>query len=206
MQKLWFLIFFISIQSFADSRIMPEQTETQLFPGGALYFGLFDENTQFRLKTRYEGTGAGVSLGFSQHIHDMWNGILIVGFSNWEAQETYVGDEPPQSHIAPLTLSSIVEAAPSPVTLLGSWSASFRPLLFGGLGYVQFFRDQAVPTSRSKKESSEMTFTYGVGIKYALPANMALRIAADRWRSIRTFNYSLTQIHLGILLGDTAGW
>lgn len=185
------------------SRIQPVVSAPRFFNQSGIVLGGFLETPQYRTALRYHGDGFGISAMYLQHIFGMWSGGLQLRWSEWHG---VVGTKDEGHVVSPISFYSKLEAAPD-------WWGVATPItnflrIFGnaGLGYVQFYQRQALPTGRSKLEPSDLTFTIGVGLKASFPAGMGLRLSVERWRSLRTFSYSAYQIQLEAALGDFFGW
>lgn len=191
----------------SESRLVPLQSSPRLFDGAGIGFGLFSETTQYRAARRYVSQGLGLSLSYLQRVSQDWSGAIQFRWSEWIARkDRSVFEETPSSTVAPASIYSKVEYSPGFYGALGELENFVRPFITGGLGYAQFYKKQGLPTGRDERERSDLMFTGGGGIKFAWTAGAGVRLSWERWRSMRTFDYSAHIWQAELVLGDVVGW
>jgi hypothetical protein len=90
-------------------------------------------------------------------------------------------------------------AGPGIRAALGGW---FVPYLFGGVGYLAFFRNRAWPPERAEEVEGEAAIRFGTGLRVAVPEAIAFQVAAERWRGVKTFDYSAWALTVTAEFGD----
>lgn len=197
--------------------------------GTTFGFGTFFDQPLPRTANRYSPSLSppGFSISFDQKIRGMWSGGLVFRWSQWERTNwNYVPfgegdvrsgvkyDELPSAYksktsdiISPLSILTRVEAAPH-FEFLKNYNLSdvIRPFATGGVGYLAFTRSRKLyPVDRDDMEHSEALVDFGVGVRLALSKSVGLRLGAEYWRGVKTFNYNGIFYQADLLFGDVEG-
>ena len=186
-----------------ESRVQPLKSGFRGLQDRVIGFGIYKETTQYRTRQRYSNEGYGASFSFDQHMRGAWSGGLQARWSLWEPREGAVaGDGSPLEQVAPLAAFSRVQYSPRWSSLWGErFDGLVRPFATGGIGYVVFFEER--PTyRRAKSESSESAATFGGGVRLVWPGAVALRLALERWRGLRSFRNSALMWQMEVQFGD----
>ena len=148
--------------------------------------------------------------GVTQQIRAIWRGSFTLWLSDWEVNQnnwSFVSAfDTPFQRTSPLRFFSTIEAAPyygSSVRLL-SWPGwrYFRPSLFFGLGYLTFLQRRGWPVERGEELNGEVSARWGFGLRFVAPHLVAFSIKAEKWRGVKTFDYTGESLTLSLEFGD----
>lgn len=183
------------------SFIRPLQSGFRTFEGSTIGIGAIRELTQFRTREKYSARTLGFILSFDQRLHGPWSGGVQAKWSQWTPNINFPELEP----LSPVSILSRVEFSPPLSTIFNSgFSQYIKPFGVFGLGYVSFLKYFGLPLKKDKHETSEPIADFGAGVRFVMPGQAALRISAERWRSLRTFNISVMSYQMEVQFGDVS--
>jgi hypothetical protein len=196
------------------SAIRPVNASERWFDGVTIGFGGSYEQLTARAGRRFNVPNLGVVFTYSERIRGPWSGGVGVWLSGWDSRPQaveYFGTEGPfYERLAPLRVMSHVEWAPLRLrdqapTGEGGFRSTFLPYAFAGVGYLTFFRSRDWPPARAEGVSGEAAVRYGVGSRFVIPRATAFNLTIERWRGVRTFDFSGHAVTLAAEFGDVLG-
>ena len=174
--------------------------------------GIYNETPTKRTADLYRQEGLGFSLSYDQWVRSGWSGGLQLKIGSWEltdaGRERYSRENRTLDLASPWSIGTRVQFNPDLFSLLtGSSGVSlvhtyFRPLAGFGLGFASFFDSRGFLAKKSKNETSEPFLNLSLGARFLWPKNLAIRIAHEWWRGVRTFNYTSEMWTLEVQFGD----
>jgi hypothetical protein len=193
--------------SFAEQSLLPEKSGFRLLDTRQFGFGTFADTPTNRTANRYKRESLGFSISYDQLVRRNWSGGLSVRMGSWEPTEkgrTLLQDADRPADLASVwSLASRVQWSPNATHWISPHIHNFfRPFGVFGLGFASFFDGRNLGSRRNKNERSEPDVHFGVGVRLVWPQNAALRISYEKWRTLRSFDYTADVWALEVQFGD----
>lgn len=208
--KIFIVLVFLSLglrsAKAQESRIEPLSSQPKILDRTWFGLGIYNEYPVLRTKKRYSQSKPGLLLSFDQVVYRNWSGGLWIHWSQWlpneNTSDTVDSAMSARKSISPATIISNVTYR-IPLSLYAPKTAEYiRPILWGGLGWLQFLEDRKLWPKRSKDESSEPIFVFGFGSDFVLNQNIGIRLLVDRWRGVKTYDFVAHRVTLAVIFGD----
>lgn len=193
------------------SQLKPVNASERWFDGVSLGFGTSYERLTSRTRQRYSSPNLGLVATYTEHIRGPWSGGIGFWLGGWttrnSAREYFSSLSPSFDRVAPLRAMTHVEFSPLQQWLRESTAASpflqyLNPKVFFGLGFLTFLESRGWPPNRSKQLNSEVAARYGLSLHSAWPRTIGTNLSWERWRGVKTFDYSGEALTLTIEFGD----
>jgi hypothetical protein len=193
------------------SQLKPVNASERWFDGVSLGFGTSYERLMNRTNLRYRSPNLGIVATYTELIRGPWSGGVGFWLGGWDtrnsAKEYFSSLNPPFDRVTPLRIMTHVEFSPLRQWLATSATASpflqyFNPKVFFGLGFLAFLQSRAWPPNRAEQLNSEVAVRYGLSLHSAWPRTIGTNISWERWRGVKTFDYSGEALTLTIEFGD----
>lgn len=194
----------------APSSVRPINASERWFDGATFGFGASYDELSGRTARRFRSPHLGVVLSYNERIRGPWSGGITLWLDDWSVQtgakESFRAKGRPSDRWAPLRVMSHVEWAP-----LRWWYGSGPPRAFVdraiphlllGLGYVTFFENREWPPARAEGAAGEAALRWGAGLRTVVPDAVAFNLTLERWRGVKTFDYSGYALTLTTEFGD----
>jgi hypothetical protein len=188
------------------SRIVPLEKGKTGFEESVFVVGVSKDTLENRTKKRFLTTAPGVSLGWYQCVRRSWFGGLRIHTAEWEVSKK--NPETTEEDVTFLQAESVVNFSPK-LNFFNENSFSYRlnqslfnPYFSLGLGAIFFLKNRGFPAERSKIETAEPSVSYAIGNKIVFGNLVAIGIGAEKFRGIKTFNYTGLRWALSLHIGD----
>jgi hypothetical protein len=193
------------------SQLKPVNASERWFDGVSLGFGTSYEKLTNRTQQRYRSPNLGIVATYTELIRGPWSGGVGFWLGGWNtrnsAKEYFSSLNPPFDRVTPLRVMTHVEFSPLRQWLATSATANpflqyLNPKVFFGLGFLAFLQSRAWPPNRADQLNSEVAVRYGLSLHSAWPRTIGTNISWERWRGVKTFDYSGEALTLTIEFGD----
>lgn len=194
-----------------DQGLEPYRAGSSWHDGLSIGLGAAYERLTNRTGDRFSAPLLSLCMDMSQHIRGWWSGSVSLNLAQWnlkrENAEYAARFSPSFVSTAPLRIFSHVEWGPRAWPGLRrdeTWNVFryFQPSVFSGLGYLTFLQKRGWPLARGEELSGEVAARWGLGFRAILPDTVALSLKLEKWRGVKTFNYSGETVTLTMEWGD----
>lgn len=196
------------------SAIRPINASERWFDGVTFGIGASYDGLTSRTANRFRAPNLGLVISYAERIRGPWSGGVGFWLQSWDRRQSGAlpgGDGPggegtDRDDVAPLRAMSTVEFAPLRLAYPSgdaplSWKLAV-PYVFGGIGYLTFLRSREWPPGRADGVAGETAVRFGTGVRVVVPDAVAFQLVAERWRGVKTFDYTGYALTLTAEFGD----
>ena len=192
------------------SGLVPVDASKTWFDRITLSGGASFETLTARAATRFNVPNLAIFGGYSERIRGQWSGGMTLWFSSWHLKpgnEEFVRKfDAPFLEVAPIRLFTHIEWIPQydQTSNIFDWNLwrFFRPSVSVGVGYVTFLKQRGWPIERREGLAGEAAARWGIGSRFILPGIVSLQVLIEKWRGVKTFDYTGEAITLSMEFGD----
>ncbi len=191
--------------------LAPLRPSAKWHDGMTLKLGGAYEALSDRTARRFQAPNLGLFWGMTQHIRGPWSGGLSIWLSRWVVRQENTAFVSRYKEgffeTAPVRIFSHVELDVS--FALRKWMLKeasiwnyFRPSAYAGLGFLTFLEKRGWPLARGEELDGEAIAQWGVGVRGIVPDVFALHLSVEKWRGVKTFNFTGSAVTLSLEFGD----